>query len=144
MIIEGVSAVDQSMLTGDGFQIPVEERVLSDAGASRGQEVIMGVRPEDIKDVRFPGRDGLPKINSKVEVVESMGSEIFVYLNIGGKTLTARMDPRSSDIQPGQNVQVAIDTHHLHLFDAKNEKALVSRGAPAAEVPAIAEAQQVR
>ncbi|TMD12182.1 MAG: ATP-binding cassette domain-containing protein [Chloroflexi bacterium] len=130
----------QSMLTGEGFQIPVEERVLSDAGASRGQEVIMGVRPEDIKDVRFPGRDGLPKVKSKVEVVESMGSEIFVYLNIGGKTLTARMDPRSSDIQPGQNVDVAVDTHHLHLFDAKSEKALVSRGTPAQAVPAVAEA----
>ena len=48
------------------------------------------------------------------------------------------------DIQPGQNLQVAVDSHHLHLFDAKTEKALVSRGAPAAEVPAIAEAQQVR
>jgi multiple sugar transport system ATP-binding protein len=45
----------QSMLTGEGFQIPVEERVLSDAGASRGQEVIMGVRPEDLKDVPGEG-----------------------------------------------------------------------------------------
>lgn len=104
----------------------------------------MGVRPEDLKDVRFPGRDGLPKIKSKVEVVESMGSEIFVYLTIGGKTLTARMDPRSSDIQPGQNIEVAVDTHHLHLFDAKSEQTLVSRGAPAKEVAAIAEAPQVR
>jgi len=134
----------QASLTGEGFQVPVEDRLLSEAGASRGQEVIMGVRPEDIKDVRFPGRDGLPKIKSKVEVVESMGSEIFVYLNIGGKTLTSRMDPRSGDIQPGQNVEVAIDSHHLHLFDTKTEKALVSRGAPAAAVPAIAEAQTVR
>jgi hypothetical protein len=76
-----------------------------------------------------------------------MGSEIFVYLNIGGKTLTSRMDPRSGDIQPGQNVQVAIDSGHLHLFDPKTEKALVSRGAPAARVPEIAEiaeTQQVR
>ncbi len=134
----------QAMLTGDGFQIPVEDRVLSDAGAARGQEVIMGVRPEDLKDVRFPGRDDLPKVNTKVEVVESMGSEIFVYLNIGGKTLTSRMDPRSGDIQPGQSIQVAVDTNHLHLFDAKTEKALVSRGAPATAVPAIAAAQQVR
>jgi multiple sugar transport system ATP-binding protein len=134
----------QASLNGEGFQIPIEDRVLSAAGAARGQEVIMGIRPEDIKDVRFPGRDGLPKINSKVEVVESMGSEIFVYLNIGGKTLTSRMDPRSGDIQPGQNVEVAIDTNHLHLFDVKTEKALVSRGAPAAAVPAIAEAQPVR
>jgi hypothetical protein len=54
------------------------------------------------------------------------------------------MDPRSGDIQPGQNVEVAVDTHHLHLFDSKTEKALVSHGAPAAEVPAIAEAQPVR
>src|SRR5258708_13271384 len=125
----------QSMLTGEGFQIPVEERVLSDAGASRGQEVIMGVRPEDLKDVRFPGRDGLPKINSKVEVVESMGSEIFVYLNIGGKTLTSRMDPRSSDIKPGHNLQVAIDSHHLHLFDAKRAKALLTPAAPPPNAP---------
>jgi multiple sugar transport system ATP-binding protein len=134
----------QAMLIGDGFQLPVDERLLSDAGSTRGQEVIMGVRPEDLKDVRFPGRDGLPKISSKVEVVESMGSEIFVYLNIGGKTLTSRMDPRSGDIQPGQNVEVAVDVHHLHLFDPKTEKTLVSRGAPATEVPAIAEAQPVR
>jgi len=134
----------QASLTGEGFQIPIDDRVLSEAGAERGQEVIMGIRPEDIKDVRFPGRDGLPKINSKVEVVESLGSEILVYLTIGGKTLTSRMDPRSSDIQPGQNLQVAIDTNHLHLFDTKTEMALVSRGAPAAAVPEIAEAQQVR
>jgi multiple sugar transport system ATP-binding protein len=134
----------QAMLTGDGFQLPIEEGVLSESGARRGQEVIMGVRPEDLKDVRFPGRDGLPKINSKVEVVESMGSEIFAYLNIGGKTLTSRMDPRSGDIEPGQSIQVAVDTQHLHLFDPKTEKALVSGGAPATAVPAIAEAQPVR
>jgi multiple sugar transport system ATP-binding protein len=130
----------QSGLTGQGFQLPVEERVLSDAGADKGEEVILGIRPEDLKDARFPGREGLPKIASRVEVVESMGSEIFAYLNIGGKTLTSRMDPRSHDIQPGQTIQVAVDTGHLHLFDPKTEKALVSRGTPAQAVPAVAEA----
>ncbi|TMF56221.1 MAG: sn-glycerol-3-phosphate ABC transporter ATP-binding protein UgpC [Chloroflexi bacterium] len=130
----------QTMLQGEGFQVPVEERVLSEAGAERGQDVIMGIRPEDLKDIRFPGREGLPKVSAKVEVVESMGSEIFVYVVVGGKTLTARMDPRSHDIQPGQTIQVAVDTHHVHLFDPKTEKALVSRGAPAATVPAVAEA----
>src|SRR5207244_11263119 len=101
----------QTMLQGEGFQVPVEERVLSDGGAERGQDVSMGIRPEDLKDIRFPGREGLPKVQTKVEVVESMGSEIFVYVVLGGKTLTARMDPRSHDIQPGQTIQVAVDTH---------------------------------
>src|SRR5205807_10145177 len=124
--------------------VPVAERVLAEAGTKRGEEVVMGIRPEDLKDARFPGRDDLPRIRAKVDVVENMGSENFVYFTIGGKAFTARMDPRSSDIQPGQSIDVAVDTGHLHLFDPKSEKALVSRGAPAAAVPAIQEAAQVQ
>jgi hypothetical protein len=65
-----------------------------------------------------------------------MGSEVFAYLQVAGKTLTSRMDPRSEDIKPGQTVEVAVDTNHIHLFDPKSEKALVSRGAPVSETPA--------
>jgi multiple sugar transport system ATP-binding protein len=124
-------------LATDGVKIPVSEGLLSQAGAERGQEVIMGIRPEDLKDSRFPGRDDLPKVPVKVDVVENMGSENFVYFNLGGKPFVSRMDPRSSDIQPGQQIQVAVDTGHVHLFDPKTEKALVSRGKPADEVPAV-------
>ena len=117
----------QAALRGDGFELPIAERLLSGAGAQRGQEVILGVRPEDIKDTRFT--DGnLPRVPAKVEVVETMGSEIYTYLNIGNRTLTSRMDPRSADLEMGQTVQVAVDTSRLHLFDPKSEKALVSAG----------------
>jgi multiple sugar transport system ATP-binding protein len=127
----------QATLVADGFSIPVAEGLLSDAGAKRGQKVVMGVRPEDLKDARFPGREDLPKVRGRVEVVENMGSENFVYVNLAGKTFTSRMDPRSSDIEPGQTIDIAVDTGHIHLFDAETEKALVSHGAPAAAVPAL-------
>ncbi|HET9847145.1 MAG TPA: sn-glycerol-3-phosphate ABC transporter ATP-binding protein UgpC [Candidatus Dormibacteraeota bacterium] len=127
----------QAALTTDGVNVPVPERLLSEAGAERGQEVIMGIRPEDLKDSRFPGRDDLPKVAAKVDVVENMGSENFVYFTLAGKPFVSRMDPRSSDIQPGQQIQVALDTGHIHLFDSKTEKALVSRGKPADQVPAV-------
>ena len=127
----------QAALTTDGVNVPVPERLLSEAGAERGQEVIMGIRPEDLKDSRFPGRDDLPKVAAKVDVVENMGSENFVYFTLGGKPFVSRMDPRSADIQPGQQIQVALDTGHIHLFDPKTEKALVSRGKPADQVPAV-------
>src|SRR5438270_139845 len=94
----------QAALTAEGFNVPVAERVLAEAGTKRGEEVVMGIRPEDLKDARFPGRDDLPRIRAKVDVVENMGSENFVYFTIGGKAFTARMDPRSSDIQPGQSI----------------------------------------
>jgi multiple sugar transport system ATP-binding protein len=134
----------QAALTAEGFSVPVADRLLSQAGAQRGDEVVMGIRPEDLKDARFPGRDDLPKIRAKVDVVENMGSENFVYFTVGGKAFTARMDPRSADIQPGQTVDVALDTGHIHLFDPKSEMALVSHGAPAAAVPAIQEAVQAQ
>jgi len=119
----------QASVRGEGFDIPIAERVLSGSGAQRGQEVIVGVRPEDLKDARFT--DGhLPRVPAKVEVVETMGSEIYTYVNIGNQTLTSRMDPRSGDLQTGQSVQVAVDTNRIHLFDPKSEKALVSAGAP--------------
>ena len=127
-------------LSVDGVKIPVPERLLSEAGAERGQDVVMGIRPEDLKDARFPGRDELPKLDVKVDVVENMGSENFVYFTFAGKAFTSRMDPRSSDIQPKQDIQVAIDTNHIHLFDPKTEKTMVSRGAPASSVKAVTEA----
>jgi multiple sugar transport system ATP-binding protein len=130
----------QAALTSDGLNIPVPEGLLSEAGAERGQTVIMGIRPEDLKDPRFPGRDDLPSVPVTVDVVENMGSENFIYFTLGGKAFTSRMDPRSSDIQPRQKINVAIDTNHIHLFDPKTEKAMVSRGTPAAAVPAVANA----
>jgi multiple sugar transport system ATP-binding protein len=120
----------KAALQGEGFEVPVSDRLLSEAGAQRGQDVVMGIRPEDLKDARFPGREDLPRLRSKVEVTESMGSENFVYLNIGGKTLTSRMDPRSEDLQAGQTAEIAVDTQHIHLFDPKSEKALISGGKP--------------
>ena len=120
----------QAAVKGDGFEIPVSEQVLSGSGARRGEEVIVGVRPEDLKDARFA--DGqLPKIRSRVEVVETMGSDIFTYVNVGKNTLTSRMDPRSAGLEAGNNVELAVDTNHIHLFDPKSEKALVLQGEPA-------------
>jgi multiple sugar transport system ATP-binding protein len=139
-----VGGEGQTALSSDGVKIPIPERLLSESGAQRGQDVVMGVRPEDLKDARFPGRDGLPKIPVKVDVVENMGSENFVYFNLAGTNFTSRMDPRSNDLKPGQQIEVAVDTNHIHLFDPKTEKTMVSRGAPAAEVPAVAQAVQAR
>jgi multiple sugar transport system ATP-binding protein len=127
----------QAALEAEGLKLPVPERLLSEAGAKRGQKVVMGVRPEDLKDARFPGREDLPKVRARVEVMENMGSENFVHVNVAGKTFTSRMDPRSSDIQAGQTIEIAVDTGHIHLFDPESEKALVSHGEPAAAVPAL-------
>jgi multiple sugar transport system ATP-binding protein len=129
-ISAAVGADGHAGLSGQGFQLEMPEQVLSGAGAKSGQEVVLGVRPEDLKDARYA--DGnLPKIPAKVEVLEMMGNEIFVYAKVGDDTLTTRMDNRSGDLQPGQDIQLAVDISHAHLFDRASQDALVTAGAPA-------------
>jgi len=125
-----MSADGHAGLSGQGFQLEMPEQVLSGAGAKSGQEVVLGVRPEDLKDARY-AEGNLPKIPAKVEVLEMMGNEIFVYAKLGEDTLTTRMDNRSGDLQPGQDLQLAVDISHVHLFDRATQDALVTAGAPA-------------
>ena len=94
-----------------------------------GQQVIMGIRPEDIDDSeealqKFP--DATFKV--KVEVTEQMGSETYLYLTTPGKdgNVIARVDPRTKS-RAGDEIRVAMDVEHLHFFDKDTEKTLLNR-----------------
>jgi multiple sugar transport system ATP-binding protein len=118
---EGAASVQ-----GQGFTLPIPERVLSGFAAVRGQDAILGVRPEDLKDSRF-AEAGLPRVHAIVEFVEMMGNEIFVHARVGEKSLTCRMDNRSGDLQAGQEIDLSTEIDHIHLFDATTELALQDR-----------------
>jgi multiple sugar transport system ATP-binding protein len=59
-----------------------------------------------------------------VDVVEHLGSEILVYMTAGGKSVTARLDPRSKARTGGQ-VSLQIDADNMHLFDTETGKAII-------------------
>jgi multiple sugar transport system ATP-binding protein len=119
-----VAGNGQPTLRGEDFGIPVAEAILSRSTAQRGQKLVLGLRPEDLKDARFPSRAGMPTFAAKVDVVEVMGREIFIYITLSGKTIACQLDPRSEDIRPGQIVDIAVDVDHVHLFEPTTEKAL--------------------
>jgi len=91
-----------------------------------GQEVILGLRPENIHDPRFvpPGvqESGM---QGRVDVTELMGNEIFVYLVAGNTTYIARVDPRS-DVQAGDEVDVVINMDRMKVFDRRTEEAILT------------------
>ncbi|MCC7449435.1 MAG: sn-glycerol-3-phosphate ABC transporter ATP-binding protein UgpC [Anaerolineae bacterium] len=89
-----------------------------------GKNVILGVRPENIHDWAFQPSNIIPaEVDANVEVVEQMGNEKIVYVEEGGKTFLARMDPRTT-ASVGNRVRLAVDTGNIHLFDSQTEKAL--------------------
>ncbi|MDK2878797.1 MAG: multiple sugar transport system ATP-binding protein [Thermoanaerobacteraceae bacterium] len=91
-----------------------------------GKQVVMGIRPEDIHD-EPAFLDYFPEycFDVKVDVVELMGSETYLYLTFGEHSLTARVDPRSS-ARPGDMIKIGFDMNKLHLFDKTSTKRILS------------------
>jgi multiple sugar transport system ATP-binding protein len=91
-----------------------------------GKHLPHGIRPENFEDLVLlhqDQRDG-STMHAPVDVVENLGSEMLVYLTAGGKSVTARLDPRSGARVGGQ-VNLHIDADYMHLFDSETGNAIV-------------------
>jgi multiple sugar transport system ATP-binding protein len=97
-----------------GFEVKLPKAV----GREKG---VLGFRPEAITD--RPQQDG-SSVDMKVDVVERLGSDQFLYGQAGADTITARVDPRMK-VQRGDRVKLGLDTRSLHVFDAETEEALL-------------------
>jgi multiple sugar transport system ATP-binding protein len=89
-----------------------------------GKKIWMGIRPEDIYDAEsYSGRNGEAKLNAKLEVVEPMGNEIFLYFILDNNQFVARIPARE---KPEANTirTLLFDTNKLHFFDAESEAAI--------------------
>ena len=93
-----------------------------------GKEVRFGIRPEHVHDEpdfleKCVDGNGLVKAN--VDVTELMGAEIYLYVNIGGIPITARVEP-TSKAKPGDNIEIAFDLEKLHIFDKETESTITN------------------
>lgn len=91
-----------------------------------GKQVILGIRPEAIYDeeeMLEKFSDSIITVN--VEVVEQMGSETYLYLDIKDNKFTARVSPYSK-AKPGDVIKVALDMSKIHLFDIDTEETIIN------------------
>ena len=98
-------------------------KVLREQGYT-DQEVILGIRPEDIHDEPLfiqsaPGA----ALTADVEVAELMGAEIFLHSNYDGQKFIARIDSRT-DVKPDSQIELAFDMNKAIFFDAQTEKTI--------------------
>ncbi len=89
------------------------------------KKIILGVRPEDIYDSQAaPTETHYSPFNAKLEVVEPMGNEIFIYFSVEGNQFIARIPAREKP-KPGSQRTIYIDTQKLHFFDGETESTIV-------------------
>ena len=84
------------------------------------------IRPADIHDAQYVPRgvDEAARLRANVTVVEPLGSEVFAYVENGGKELVSRLDPRT-DARVGQGLDLIVDMGKLHAFDRDSGRTLL-------------------
>jgi multiple sugar transport system ATP-binding protein len=108
---------------GDTFSVPLPAAWRQLRGSREGtgaQEVILGIRPEDI---RVAEQDDAASLRLRLDLVEPMGNEVFLHASRGEHELTARVAPQVLPA-PGADVVLALDTSRMHFFDAKSRESL--------------------
>ncbi|PSP95574.1 ABC transporter ATP-binding protein [Halobacteriales archaeon QS_4_62_28] len=99
-------------------------------GIGPGDDVTVGIRPEDVYPVDESGGLAHPtaEIHARSDVLEPMGDEIFAYLLLGDGDTSMSQEAATDDqllmsIEPDSNMQeeddvsVVLDRRKIHLFD---------------------------
>src|SRR6516162_238057 len=105
---------------GFGIDVPAEIRPRLQAYA--GREVIMGIRPEDLQIANGSHPPGLC-FDAMVEVVERLGAETLLDLQVGDQTMVAAVEP-TIGAKRGDKLRFAMRPERLHFFDATSEAAI--------------------
>jgi multiple sugar transport system ATP-binding protein len=155
-------------LEGDTAKLPmVDVRIPDELREAIGRHgegsrgVIAGIRPENFEDASLVGdaRDRGVTFKAKIDLLESMGSELYVYFAVESEDIesselqelaqdagtaevpgasegqvTARLEA-ASQVQQGQEVELWLDSSKLHFFDPESG-ANLALAEPAAAVSA--------
>ena len=79
------------------------------------ENVILGVRPEDIADASLRGGDGRQVADCMIDIVEPAGADTFAVMQLGGKHVTARLHAETGAIA-GENLNLAFDLGKVSYF----------------------------
>ncbi len=123
-----------------GFKLRVPREHESKLASRKGQQVVFGIRPEDIEVQEFAEPEWRnATVQSRVEVLEPLGSEIQLHATTadhaaGGKiaveegaatdVFVARVDPRVR-VMAGDVIQLSFNMKNMHAFDPQTQEAVV-------------------
>jgi multiple sugar transport system ATP-binding protein len=148
------------LLEGEAVKTPIGDVPLTDKirqgiqSAGAGRDVIVGMRPEHFEDAAVEDEHAnRMKFRTTVDVVESMGSELYVYFDVkveGEELHAAELDELAADAgmedlpshgegqqvvarlsaesraTPGSEVELTLDTSQIKLFDASSGRSLTT------------------
>jgi len=91
-----------------------------------GNDVIVGIRPEDLYETPPAGARALARLPARVVAVEPLGAETLIVLSLdaSNEELIARLG-RDTRLESGDALRIAVDVGEIHLFDPATTRAIV-------------------
>jgi multiple sugar transport system ATP-binding protein len=107
------------------FRVRIVDEMIEKVAPYEANDVIFGIRSEDIYDRLFVS-SAPPEnvVTLTCEVVEPMGSEVYLYLTTGRHTLIARVGAHDRP-EVNQDMDLVFDMSKVHFFDKNTEEAIV-------------------
>jgi len=107
------------------FQVEIVEPMFAKVAPYEGKEVVFGIRAEDIYDRLFVSEAAPDNIVKAVcEVIEPMGAEVYLYLNTGRHTFTARVGSHDRP-EPNRDMEMVFNMNKVHFFDKETEETII-------------------
>jgi multiple sugar transport system ATP-binding protein len=105
-----------------GFDIDIPAEIGQRLRPYAGRDVTIGIRPEDLQVANGSHPPGLC-FDALVEVVERLGPEILLDLQVGEQTMVAAVEP-TVRAKRGDKIRFALRPERLHFFDTTSEAAI--------------------
>jgi multiple sugar transport system ATP-binding protein len=106
------------------FQVKLVEEMHKTMSGYEGKEVIFGIRAEDIYDKLFVSESSPDNtVRATCEVVEPLGSEVYLYLNSGKHTFIARVGAHNRP-EVNRDMDLVFDMSKVHFFDPESEETI--------------------
>ncbi|MBN1475985.1 sn-glycerol-3-phosphate ABC transporter ATP-binding protein UgpC [Candidatus Sumerlaeota bacterium] len=103
--------------------LPLPPKFKEGLAPFKGRKVTFGIRPEDIYDTT-ENLEGHIKIDAKVEVIEPMGAEIYLYVTTGTSPFIARCEPHTT-AKVDETKTLTLDLNKAHFFDPETENVII-------------------
>ncbi|MDR1700480.1 MAG: sn-glycerol-3-phosphate ABC transporter ATP-binding protein UgpC [Lachnoclostridium sp.] len=122
-----VSGSDVFLVFGsNSLKLPESKAKKLIKGEYEDKTVVLGIRPEDIKDEEmFINNSPDSIIESTVKLYEMLGAEVYLYFTIDTYDITVRVNPRTT-ARTGDTVKLAFDMSKAHLFDKETQETITN------------------
>ena len=124
--VDIVKENDNLVLKEGSFDIHVPDFMKDTLVNFVGQKIVMGVRPEDIYDKLFLNisHQVTASFNATVDIVEPLGSEIYLHFNTGKNIMVAKVDSNNKTVS-NQSIELVFDLKKIHLFELDSGKTII-------------------